>query len=940
MSVASSQRSSRSFSSSPGRGRRSASHSERSSERLSDSGRRSPSHSPTPRSKLKHWLEYKQRRENGGDDAVSIVTTGDESPHDDPDDSSYRGRLPVKSRIGTIQSTRDRVSPIRPRRSGRFKSSEPPEDRDSEHGSDSPEDAYSDGDHNRDERPASQASPPPVTPQRKKSRSKRVKKTASVVASDSADDAPAPRTSSSTKRKRFVEKKPGSSPSTSPIPKKRRHDPPPRRTPSPASSDYELPTALDILKSSASKKRKSSPTKSHRKDYTIRFFDDEAVEDDGDSVGSGDEHMRTNDEYDYADSFIDDANDDSDVSMCSVKSDSSPRRADAGRHHRHSSSSKSRPSKPSENGLSSPFKEAKKRSRHTRESSSDIVEVTDERNVKKTGNHSSNKSQSSMVQATLVPGARRPTVSRPKEVLEISSDSETDGDRTPSKSAASKAAQSAPTSSKHSSKPPTSSKPSNSNSKSSSTPKTTKSSKSTHVSSKPKDATKPSKSTDTSTPSKSSPSKSSKIDNTSPSKSSKSTNASRSVDASTKSSKSSHKTAGASSTKSSKPAVTSSKAIDPTPETPSKPRPKKSAPKHSNPPETSAQPTNKKGKGKAKETRTPSPPPRIDTPEPEPSARSVSEKGKTKAKAVRTPSLSPPPDTPDLEASAQPVSKKGKGKAKAVHARSPSPRRDIPDDAQSDDGLSAYEREQLEKAIKASKKANAPPPKAGESSRKKGKGKAKAVHARSPSPRRDIPDDAQSDDGLSAYEREQLEKAIKASKKANAPPPKAGESSRRRESSPKNKATSESESERAVFINMNDFIAKRLAELEEAGANQTVVPSAATTVSPTSPFREDANTFRRVTSLGDVDEVTDPNDFDPVLVDTYAGLPNLRARRIISWSQQAGRGNPTFSVWGVWIPHMNGVTAYRAVTFTQEGQFRNPARTSPLEVVMRSTLAY
>ncbi|KAF6761868.1 hypothetical protein DFP72DRAFT_841979 [Ephemerocybe angulata] len=738
------------------------------------------------------------------------------SPHDDPDDTSYRGRMPLKSRVRTIQSTRDRTSPIRPRRSGRSKTTDARENRDSGRESDSREDAHSDDDQNREDRSASPESLPPVqeTPPRKKSRSNRVKQVPPLAASDSASDAATPRTSSSTKRKRFVQKKPVSSPSVSPIPKKRRRDPPPPRTPSPASSDVELPSMLDILKTSTRKRRNRSPTKSHRKaiDYTIKFFDDEAVEDDGESVGSGDEHMRT-DEYDYADSFIIAIRPPPCLARRSVPRKDIQMTLD----------------------LRPPPKKEKKSSRHTRESSSDIVEGTDhaassERNVKKT-------------QATLVPGTRRPTVSRegyPKEVLEISSDSESDDHRTTSKSATSKSNKSALT--------PTSSKPSKSSSKStSSTPKTSKS-RSTHEASRSTDATKSSKSAGTSTkssknthssPSKPSPSKLSKTDHTSPSKSSKSANASKAADTSSNSakpsnnstSKSAYKTTGVDTAKRSSDDVHK----HPTPETPSRPRPKKSTSKPSNLPKPSPQPISKKGKGKAKDS---------------------------------TPSPSPRPETPDLE----PVSKNKKGKGKAVSAPSPSPRPDTPDDAKSDDGLSPYEREQLEKAIAISKKANALPSKAGGSS-----------------------------------------------SKANIA------------------VESASNSKSGVFISMKDFVDMRLAELAEAGPNKTVVPPAPTTVSPNSEFREDATTFRRRTTLPDVDEVNDPSNIDPILVETYRGLSNLPAGIINSWSQQAGRGHPMFSVWGVWIPNMNGETAYRAITFTQEGHFRNPARTSPLEVVMRST---
>ncbi|KAF6741988.1 hypothetical protein DFP72DRAFT_1082846 [Ephemerocybe angulata] len=321
----------------------------------------SPSVDAAPRRKkldlsaVKKWLEAKQRRHaENDDDDVSIVTTGDENPPtDDSQDGEYRGRLPARSRIGTVQAERDAVSPIRPRRSARFRpASSEYAHSGQENGGDDAGGVSDDEEGGRPAiRPPSITPPPPLpqspqTPSRtKKKRSARIKSTA-VVESDSnedpGDDRPA--TSSSTKRKRIRRKSP-----SSPLAKKARTEPLPfpllpplGASPSPSSATSELPSALDLINEAiASRTKKRNPirtpspsflpaSKSHDEGaYLLRFFDDEASEEGeeaGDSVGTEDnDHiMRSEDEYDYADSFIDDGVPDADHSDSDASMQSRP----------------------------------------------------------------------------------------------------------------------------------------------------------------------------------------------------------------------------------------------------------------------------------------------------------------------------------------------------------------------------------------------------------------------------------------------------------------------------------------------------------------------------------------------------------------------------------------------------------------------------------------
>ncbi|KAF6759631.1 hypothetical protein DFP72DRAFT_1063975 [Ephemerocybe angulata] len=319
----------------------------------------SPSVEASPRRKkldlsaIKKWLEAKQRRQaENDDDVVSIVTTGDENPQsDDPHDEEYRGRVPARSRIGTVQAQRDAVSPIRPRRSERFRpvSSDSPRVAPRESGDHAGGEQQPGEGGERPIRSPSITPPPPLpqqaqTPSRSKKKSSGRVKSTPIVRSDS-DEEPGnkhPATSSSTKRKRIRRKS-----SSSPIPKKVRSEPLPfpllppfGASPSPSLSTTELPSALDIInnaRASRSKEASSIRTPSpaflpanksdDERKFLLRFFDDEASEDeeeeeDGESVGGDDvdRRMQSQDEYDYADSFIDDGapcvdHSDSDVSM-------------------------------------------------------------------------------------------------------------------------------------------------------------------------------------------------------------------------------------------------------------------------------------------------------------------------------------------------------------------------------------------------------------------------------------------------------------------------------------------------------------------------------------------------------------------------------------------------------------------------------------------------
>ncbi|KAF6747098.1 hypothetical protein DFP72DRAFT_1075744 [Ephemerocybe angulata] len=339
---------------------------------MSSSDDRSRSESPDTdsghRTNLKFWLEAKQRRQRStaSGSPASIVTTSDEVPRDDRrTDPTYRGRTSARSRIGTVQSSRENLSPVTVRRAGRVRS----------HSADAqlgrspsplhaPETEAQDGENDRsDGNESVRITPPPPVPRAlilrglREARSKRAKAAAAVNAGSDYQEQSRTRKSTSTsskKRGRSSARKVSGGASRA---KKARLQPRPfpMRSPSPLSSDVEMRTALDIVEDAIAERRRGnrSPSTSRAKgvhqdqsvsdaeskqpssvsrtpspdpDY-IRtyFFDDEVEDDEGENADSGDENMLSANEYDLDDPFIDDtANNDSDASMADSDSPLTP----------------------------------------------------------------------------------------------------------------------------------------------------------------------------------------------------------------------------------------------------------------------------------------------------------------------------------------------------------------------------------------------------------------------------------------------------------------------------------------------------------------------------------------------------------------------------------------------------------------------------------------
>ncbi|KAF6751807.1 hypothetical protein DFP72DRAFT_1070845 [Ephemerocybe angulata] len=273
------------------------------------------------------WLEAKQRRLNGtNDDSFSIVTTGDEEPVKDRDDKAYRARSSGRSRITSAQANRD-VTPIRTRNSTRKRVSSNRVERSTVEAS---ANAEEDGSSSDDSPPGEDKSrspaitPPPPLPKAWARYAKKVQLAALLARYNPEDpDDALLNPPSSKKRGRSQRKKESRTSSLSPLSKKRRRQPQPFPIP-PLSPDIEFPSMTDILQASRSNgdtpTRKAAAGRHARLQSppVMRFFDDEAVEDDGSVASSEEEVMELNkDEYDYADSFIDDGSE-SDVSMKSL----------------------------------------------------------------------------------------------------------------------------------------------------------------------------------------------------------------------------------------------------------------------------------------------------------------------------------------------------------------------------------------------------------------------------------------------------------------------------------------------------------------------------------------------------------------------------------------------------------------------------------------------
>ncbi|KAF6744483.1 hypothetical protein DFP72DRAFT_1078548 [Ephemerocybe angulata] len=296
-------------------------------DRPSGTRRRRSSSEARHRESLKYWLEKKQRLQggSGSDGPASIVTSDQKST---PTDSTYRGRSSVRSRIGSVQAERDRGSPIQTRRSGRHPSSSAA-DTAAAPASPSKEDNNDDGSVPRGLSPAITPPPPfvhPPLPSKSRSRSKRVK---SAATTPSVHDDVKRTPSSSAKRRRIFSKKAGARASRRPAAKRPRLEPKPFPL-SPSPSDDDLPTTLEGMKARLAevwKKRPAPrmslspspppPTRLFKKpDYNIKFFDDEAVEEE-ESDASASDMVPDGDEYDLEDPFIDDTAfiEDTDVSM-------------------------------------------------------------------------------------------------------------------------------------------------------------------------------------------------------------------------------------------------------------------------------------------------------------------------------------------------------------------------------------------------------------------------------------------------------------------------------------------------------------------------------------------------------------------------------------------------------------------------------------------------
>ncbi|RXW14797.1 hypothetical protein EST38_g11059 [Candolleomyces aberdarensis] len=107
------------------------------------------------------------------------------------------------------------------------------------------------------------------------------------------------------------------------------------------------------------------------------------------------------------------------------------------------------------------------------------------------------------------------------------------------------------------------------------------------------------------------------------------------------------------------------------------------------------------------------------------------------------------------------------------------------------------------------------------------------------------------------------------------------------------------------------------------------------TVASPSPATAHPHTTRRCTALPDKCLINDPVLQDSVLAGDYNGLPPLRPGQLIPWSDMPGPGQVFFMAWGDQCPHMNGQSAYSALSFVNEGNFTNPSRSSPTDTEVR-----
>ncbi|RXW18750.1 hypothetical protein EST38_g7114 [Candolleomyces aberdarensis] len=237
------------------------------------------------------------------------------------------------------------------------------------------------------------------------------------------------------------------------------------------------------------------------------------------------------------------------------------------------------------------------------------------------------------------------------------------------------------------------------------------------------------------------------------------------------------------------------------------------------------------------------------------------------------------------------------------------------------------------------------------SKRQKNKGKAKA-HTTSDDdhnllPEEHFPEDGLAYDSLSENERKAILEAIEDSRHTQIIDHRVGESSR--QGGPGPNGAGRGAARRVSFPNSTcpnpDQTTSPVAPLtpSPAGsmtmadliAHTTPTHSIAAPTLQTPPTPTHPHTTRRCTVLPETCLVNDTALQDPVLAGDYSNLPPLRPGELIPWSDMPGPGQVFFSAWGDQCPDMNGLSAYSALCFVDDGNMTNPSRSSPVNTEVR-----